>query len=142
MNGCYELFEHMADVGIRGFGETLEEAFAQAVLALTAVITDPNRVEPREKVEVQIERNDGGDLEQLFYGFLDEVLYQMATRGMLFSAVEVSIDDHTLKATLWGEPIDRKKHQPAVEIKGPTFTELKVGQNGDRRWFAQCIVDI
>ncbi len=141
MSGRYELFEHMADVGIRGLGETPEEAFAQSVLALTAVVTTPERVEPRERVEIEIERDDGGDLALLFYAFLSEVIYQMASRQMLFSAAEVEIEDSRLRAILWGEPVDREKHQPAVEIKGPTLTELKVGRR-DGDWFAQCILDI
>ncbi len=42
----------------------------------------------------------------------------------------------------WGEAVDRQKHQPAVEIKGATFTELHVCQQADGLWLAQCIVDV
>ena len=56
--GHWELFSHPADIGIRGLGPTREEAFAQAAMALTAVITDPEKVEPREAVEI-VCREDG-----------------------------------------------------------------------------------
>src|SRR5438552_18976922 len=36
----WELFSHDADVGIRGFGSTVAEAFEGAALAVTAAITD------------------------------------------------------------------------------------------------------
>ena len=41
----WEHFPHDADVGVRGFGPTPAEAFAQAALALTAVATRA-RIEP------------------------------------------------------------------------------------------------
>ncbi|BCX88398.1 tRNA nucleotidyltransferase [Methylomarinovum tepidoasis] len=138
----WEHFEHMADIGVRGWGPTLEEAFAQAALALTAVTTDPARVEPRQAVTIELERDDDGDLELLLVDFLDAVIYEMAVRKMLFSRFDVEIDDRRLRATLWGEPVDRARHQPAVEVKGATFTELKVTRSDDGRWIAQCVLDV
>ena len=49
-------------------------------------------------------------------------------------------ETHTV--TLGGEAIDRARHEPAVEPKGATYTELKVMQQEDGRWCAQCIVDV
>ena len=40
----WEHFEHEADIGIRGIAPTLEQAFEQAAIAMTAVMTDPARV--------------------------------------------------------------------------------------------------
>lgn len=42
----------------------------------------------------------------------------------------------------WGEPLDRARHRPAVEIKGATYTELHVRQDADGTWHAQCVVDV
>lgn len=36
----WEHFPHQADIGVRGMGATLAQAFEQAALALTAVIVD------------------------------------------------------------------------------------------------------
>ena len=66
----------------------------------------------------------------------------MAVQGLLFKCYKVAINDGNLAATAYGEPVDRKKHQPAVEIKGATFTELQVYQQPDGSWVAQCIVDV
>ena len=41
----WEHFAHGADVGVRGVGATLNEAFEQAALALTAVVADPAHIE-------------------------------------------------------------------------------------------------
>ncbi len=129
----------MADIGVRGFGGTAEEAFAQAGLALTAVITDPSLVAAAERVDLELEHD--GDLELLLVDFLNAVVYEMAVRSMLFGQYEVRIQPDKLRAALWGEKIDRAKHQPAVEVKGATYTELKVARE-DGRWVAQCVLDV
>jgi SHS2 domain-containing protein len=61
---------------------------------------------------------------------------------MLLARFEVCIEDNKLRAKAWGEPIDVAKHEPAVEIKGATCTNLAVRQNDDGQWLAQCIVDV
>lgn len=47
-----------------------------------------------------------------------------------------------LTATAWGEPVDIARHQPAVGIKGATYTELKVAKIESGEGLAQCIVDV
>jgi len=138
----WEHFEHKADVGVRGFGPTPAEAFAQAAMAMTAVVTEPSRVSPQGKIEFELDRDDAGDLELLLVDFLNALVYEMAVRKMLFSRFEVQIDERKLHAVLWGEPIDRSKHQPAVEIKGATYTELKVAEVEPGWWLAQCVLDV
>ena len=66
----------------------------------------------------------------------------MATRRMLFGQYELEIEGQRLRAIAWGEKVDRERHQPAVEVKGATYTELRVEQTGDDTWLAQCIVDV
>ena len=135
----WEHFPHQADMGVRGIGPTLAAAFEQAALAMTAVVTDPGRVAPDEAVEIRCEAPDE---ELLLADWLNALILEMAARRMLFSRFEVSLDGHSLHATAWGEPVDPDKHQPAVEIKGATYTELKAGRDESGRWLAQCVVDV
>ncbi|WP_457392380.1 archease [Thermostichus sp. MS-CIW-28] len=139
MQARWEHFEHMADIGVRGYGATPEEAFAQAALALTAVVTSVDEVAPREHLEIEL--GNASDLELLLVDFLNAVIYEMAVRGMLFGKVEVHLAKEHLKASLWGERVDHAKHRPAVEVKGATYTELKVAREGEL-WVAQCVVDV
>jgi len=96
----WEHYSHPADMGIRGFGPTKEQAFEQAALALTAITTDLEKVEPEEQVEISCE--EGGD-ELLFAVWLNALIYEMATRGMLFSRFEVNIEGNKLHAKICGE---------------------------------------
>ena len=142
-NATWEHFPHVADLGIRGYGPTAEAAFASAAVALTAVITDPKTVAASESVAVVC---GARDLEILFNDWLNALIYEMGTRRMLFSRFEVGImttdAGYRLNATASGESVDRLRHQPAVEIKGATYTELKVAPVAADRWLAQCVVDV
>ena len=61
---------------------------------------------------------------------------------MLFGRFDVVIDSSRLQGNLWGPQVDVAKHQPAVEVKGATYTELKVKRGEDGAWIAQCVVDV
>jgi len=135
----WEHYSHPADMGIRGFGATKEEAFSQAAMALTAVITDLKTVEPKEMVEINCHEQDD---ELLFISWLNALIYEIATRHMLFGKFNISIKDQRLQAKAWGEQIDLKKHSPAVEVKAATYADLKVQQDKSGNWLVQCIVDV
>ncbi len=134
----WEHFPHLADVGVRGIGPTKASAFEQAALALTAAITEPAGVAARARVEIACRAPDD---ELLLAEWLNALIYEMATRKMLFSRFAVRIRDHALSGEAWGEPIDRERHEPAAEAKGATLTALKVAEENGA-WVAQCVVDV
>ncbi len=138
MEARWEHFSHGADIGVRGIGETREQAFEQAALALTAVVTDLALVEAREPVLL---RCDAPDDELLLAEWLNLIIYEMATRRMLFGRFAVRINAGVLSGEAWGEPVDVPRHRPAVEAKGATYTLLKVAKT-DQGWIAQTVVDV
>ena len=135
----WEHYPHEADIGVRGMGQTREQAFEQAALAMTAVTTDPEGVLQEQCIELSCEAPDD---ELLLADWLNALVYEMATRRMLFSRFEIEITDHTLRATACGEAIDMTRHQCAVEIKGATYTDLRVFSDDAGGWVAQCVVDV
>ena len=135
----WEHFPHMADIGVRGIGATREQAFEQAALAMTAVIADPAGVEARQEVEIDCEAPDE---ELLLVDWLNALVYEMATRRMLFGRFEVQISGRRLHGRAWGEPADAARHRPAVEVKGATYTALRVARQADGTWIAECVVDV
>lgn len=138
MGKRWEHFGHDADMGVRGFGATRDEAFEQTALAMIAVITDPAEVADDDVIEINCEApND----EFLLVDWLNAIVFEIATRKMLFGRFEVHINSGKLRARAWGEPIEPARHQPVVEVKGATYTELGVGNEVDG-WVAQCVVDI
>jgi len=135
----WEHFPHEADIGVRGRGETLDIAFEQAALGLTAVVTDPDLVRNDEQVAITCE---APSLDVLLVDWLNALIYEMTTRSMLFGRFQVNIDGLRLSAKAEGERVDRKRHEPVVEPKGATFTELRVSRDEEGQWVAQCVVDV
>src|ERR1700757_3600219 len=105
----WEHFRHGADIGVRGIGITQSEAFEQIALALTAVTAELASVRTDTPIRIRGEAPDG-DL--LLVDWLNALIYEMATRAMLFGRFAVTIRGHALDATAWGEPLDRERHRP------------------------------
>jgi SHS2 domain-containing protein len=148
----WEHFSHDADVGVRGYGATREQAFEQAALALTAVVTEPRRVRLAERVELRCSMPASGtdeDLDYLFLEWMNQVIYEMDTRKMVFGRLEVTRVDvgvavgteAIVSGSAWGERVEPERHEPAVYVKGATLTALRVAWDGDE-WVAQCVVDV
>ncbi len=134
----FENFAHDADIGVRGRGATLAEALANAGRALTAVVTDPASVREAVSVEVACEASDP---EALLFDWLNALVFEMATRRTLFARYEVKVEGTRLSARAFGEPVEVARHHPAVEVKGATWTGLRVAREGGT-WVAECVVDV
>lgn len=139
MSSRWEHFEHKADVGVRGIGPTKAAAFEQAALAMLAVITNPKLVRPSGQIEIRCEAPSD---ELLLVEWLNALIFQMATRKMLFSSFNVTIEGQELYAKARGEKVDIARHEPAVEIKGATYAELNMRKDAAGCWVAQCVVDV
>ncbi len=138
MRSHWEHYPHEADMGVRGVGPTKADAFEQAALAMTAVVTDIHTVEQQRMVSIECEAPDE---ELLLVQWLNSLIYEMYSRKMLFSRFVVQLNGTHLKGQAWGERVDRERHHPAVEIKGATYTSLRVArENG--AWVAQTVVDV
>ena len=135
----WEHYPHQADVGVRGIGATKGEAFEQASLALTAVVAELETIEPAEPLEITCAADDD---EMLLVEWLSRLVYEMSTRRMLFSRIDIFVGEKELRARIWGEAIDAEKHNLAVEVKAVTYHDLVVDQMADGSWKAQCVVDV
>ncbi len=140
----FEYFEHAADVGVRGFGASVEEAFAGAARALFALVDEDLR-QVRPAVEEEIACEAPG-LEELLVAFLNELISLADSRRLVFSGFDLRIEQPApgaarLTGRARGEPYDPSRHRGTVEPKGATYTALRVARE-DGRWVAQCVVDV
>jgi SHS2 domain-containing protein len=145
MQSFWEHFEHQADIGVRGGGRSIEEAFAQVALALTAVTADPQTVHAVDAVSIRCEAPDAA---LLLVDWLNALICEMSARNMLFSRFDVQVREPpvagslSLTGTAWGERVDPPRHQPAVEVKAASYLGLSVRRSADGAWVAECIVDV
>jgi SHS2 domain-containing protein len=137
--GGWRHFGHGADLGVRAEGSTKEEVFEQMALGMTAAVTDPARIRGVEDVAIACE---APSLEYLMVDWLNAIVYEMSVRRMLFGRFQVKLDERSLHGTATGEMVDAGRHQPAVEVKGATYTALAFRGRDDGAFEAQCIVDV
>jgi tRNA nucleotidyltransferase (CCA-adding enzyme) len=135
----WEHFEHDADIGLRASAASREGLFEAMAEALTALITDPAKVRAEEAVSIRCEAPDDA---LLLTDWLNALIYEMATRSMLFGDWRVTLHDRVLEAVVRGERVDRARHEPVVEVKGATYTALSVSRDSTGTWHGQCIVDV
>lgn len=137
--GRWDHFEHEADIGVRAVAPSRESLFELLAEGLTAITTDPANIRPVETITIRCEAPDDA---LLLVDWLNALVYEMATRRMLFGAWHVDLDGQKLKACVSGEAVDRDRHRPVVEVKGATYTTLAVEQGEDGTWRGQCVVDV
>ena len=135
----YEHFEHQADMGVRGFGRTCEEAFEQVALALTAVVVPLESVEAKQSLTVHCA---AADVELLLLDWLNAVVYEMSAGKMIFCRFKVHLQGGRLEGELFGEGLEVERHQPGVEVKAATATALRVEKLPEGMWLAQLVVDV
>jgi len=141
----FEYAEHTADVMMIAYGCTLEEAFINAAYAFANFIYDLSKVEPRQKVTIQV---TGIDLEQLLFNWIDELLYRLDAENFALGKIEElkiekKNDEYVLTAVVLGEPYDKAKHGfKGTIIKAMTYHMMEIKQLENGVWKVQYVVDI
>lgn len=136
----FETFSHQADIGVRGFGDTPEEAFVNGAKAMFSLMVDLKGVSPKNPVKIAVQAEDQPSL---FVEWLNQLLATADIKRWLFSNFEVKIENgRSLRGKAWGEPINLKKHTLLTEVKAATYSQLKVELQPDGQWAAQCVVDV
>ncbi len=137
--GSFRYLDHTADMGFVARGETLNEAFEEAAKALFNFIIDLKRVKPEKELQISVE---GDDYESLLFNWLNELLFQAEHHRMFFSQFKIEyLTPRRLKATVWGETMDRKRHQVNNEVKACTYHLLRVEKKGDN-YEVQAVCDV
>jgi len=124
----FEFLEHTADAYIASYGKTIEEAFENAAIAMFEVMTDTKKIEPRIEDSIIVEAEDEFGL---LYNWLEALLVQFETKNNLYSIFKIfSFEKNSsffiLKARVWGEPFDPKKHTQKVGVKAVTYHRMEI----------------
>ncbi len=142
-----KFFEHPADVEFEVYGKSLEEIFKKTALVTFDLISPIKNVEKREKREINVESED---LESLLYDFIEQIIIYHDAENLVFKDIEIEKIEknegkYKLKAVIWGEEFDEKKHESGITVKAITYHEMKIGKtkkNGEELWFAHVVLDI
>ncbi len=140
----FELIEHTADVGIIAYGRTIEELFANAAYGMFSIMTNVYAVSQKKSSgKIRLQRSNP---EELLVTWLNELLYYVNVKKMLFSKFDITIDENILKAKAFGEKLSAGKHIINQEIKAATYHQLQLKRmvlvDNTIRWQAEVIFDV
>jgi SHS2 domain-containing protein len=137
----YRILPHTADGKFEAFGRTLDEAFGNAALAMSSLMWDWSKVEPRVRHFVHVR---GIDREQLLVKFLGETIYLFETKQFLLAKVDglrirPEFEGFSLEALLAGDTIS-DRYELFGAVKAVTYHELKIEECGG--FTVQVVVDM
>jgi SHS2 domain-containing protein len=133
----FEILEHRADLKIRVFGRTKEELFENAMVGMfEAAKYETTKQLTTKRLTTKIK---SFDLPSLLVDFLNEVLYLVETKKLVFEKIEFKkFTENEIEANLFGKPLKRM----GVHIKGVTYHGLEISQRKDKNWQATVLFDI
>ncbi len=138
----FEYFDVTAEVGIRAWGRTVSEAFAEAARALFALMVNIRTVRPQRTFSVEVSAES---LELLLADWLNRLVLERDRTGCVFSEFRVTVTPQeqgfVLRGEIAGEPLDRARHDPRIDVKAVTYNNLHVLQQSDRAQ-VECVLDI
>ena len=127
----YKTLEHTTDAIIEVTADNLKNAFKIAGISVIETILDISKVEEKESKQLVVK---GKDLRYLLYNWLEEIIILTITDGFAGNRILLEIseeDEWKITAEIFGENIDLNKHEFKVEIKSPTFHDMRIEQNGN-----------
>ena len=124
----FEFEDHVADVIVVAYGDSLEEAFENAALALFEVMTDTTTVEPRMENVFEVE---GFDELSLLYSWIESFIIAFDVDLKLYSTFKIEKIEKTrngfkLRGKAWGETFNPAKHPSRSEVKAVTYHEMEI----------------
>jgi len=137
----YKFFCHTADAKFQAFGQTLEETFAHAALAVASLMWDWKKIAKNIEISVVVE---GKDLEQLLVNFLEEILYLLDTRNFLLGSIDIvslekEREDWKIQASFKGDK-NAIKYEIFGNVKAITYNEMVVKNQSP--FMVQVVADI
>lgn len=120
----FEFLEHTADIIVKAYGATLDEAFAAAAEGMFAVITGEAEIVASRREVIEIESIDQ---EGVLVAFLSELIVRHESESVVIGDVDVTLLDKThLRAEIGIAPFDASRHGEGVQVKGVSYHMMEI----------------
>jgi len=133
----YTYFDHDADIGIAGHGDSVEAAFESAAAAMFAIMVDLHALTPKIEITLAF---DETDVEFALVTWLNMLIAEACEKEIVLGKFRITQQDGHWQGQAWGEPW-RDDLERGVEVKGATLTMLAV-KHDKEKWEARCVVDV
>lgn len=138
----YEVVEHIADLKIRVWGNSLENLFREAVLIMMKLIKTEPEGTPTNERQIEIEAPDAT---ALLVDFLSGVLALSQTHKEVYTEVKFnkfSPSANSVQARLKAVLRGRKVDEFDEDIKAVTYHEAEIQKNQEGKWQTFLVFDI
>ena len=133
----YHYLDHTADLGIEVIGKTFPALLENAGRAIF-------ETQIRGKVRADSEKSfsfESDSIEDLFIDWCRELLFNFSVHAFIPCDYDIVVEDLSLHAHLRGDTFDSTRHHVRIEIKNPTYHDLKIEKN-DQGFLARIIFDV
>ena len=138
-SAAFEIFPVTADKGLRAWGRDIAELFVNAARGLWSLMVEPGSVRRERTIPIEVQ---AADRETLLVAWLNELVYLHEAEGFVMADCAIrTLTDTTLRAEVWGEPVDRARHPLVGHVKAVTYHLLQVKPTA-RGWEGQVVVDV
>lgn len=139
----YEILDISGDVGIRAYGNSIEETFINAGIGMYSLITDIEKISEKKVIGLQIK---GISLEGLLVSYLNELIYIFDAFNFIGKRIEIISSDFKttnpyINIKVFGEEFNPLIHERKLLIKAATYHNIKI-DNINGRWLIEVIFDI
>ena len=126
----YKRVDTTADIALEIWGKDYRELVEEAIKGLIEIMFDVGKVEEKEEFPVVV---TGFDREDVLIAALNEVVFLVDARKMVFKRVEVhEASDTEVRFTLFGERYDPQRHEIKEEIKAATFHNVEIVEENNQ----------
>ena len=133
----YHYIDHTADLGIEVQAKTIEELFINISIAIFETQLSGD-ILSSNKLNIDLTSES---LEELFIDWCRELLYNFSVNGFIPQKYNISIQDFTLHAQLYGDKMDLARHRVKTEIKNITYHGFQINKINDH-YRATVIFDV
>ena len=144
----YEFLDHTSEAKFRAYGDNLEEAFENAALALTSLMSDPDKVPSKIKKQITVSAEDE---KALLYDFLEELIVLKDSDAFFIHDCAVTIahpqspsSQLELRAVFRGA--SGTAYATGADVKAMTYGDMLIEKQKDEkkkdRWMLQVVVDV
>jgi SHS2 domain-containing protein len=132
--------EHPSDVGFEVYGDTLEELFANAAIAMYSFMTDVDEIEEEaEEREIEVKSED---LLSLMFDWLDELIFLFESESLIMKNFDIAVNEtkFSICGNCKGGRFDPSKHESGIIIKAVTYNMMQIKKNEE--WSARVVLDV
>ncbi|MBI3894901.1 MAG: archease [Acidobacteria bacterium] len=135
----FEILEHTADVGIKAYGNSLQELFVNAARGLISLASGFPEASSTQRFSLSA---CGEDYEELLVNWLSEILYYIDAEGWIFSDFKIHrLESEFLEGEALGERHAEAAHRLRTSVKAVTYHQISVRQTPNG-WEAVVYFDI